>query len=419
MRVAGAACAFGFNILLGRLFGPEGVGVYFLVLSVASIAAAVGRFGLENTLLRFISAYAAKDQWGHVKEIYRKGILLSFLFSALATTAVFLSAPLLSKRLFHDPALITPLRLMSLSVVPMALLLLHVEALKGIHQIAVSQVLHGVFVPLGTGILVLAAGSEVGIKGVIALSVFSTTAAVTAGAWLWKRKTAHGRFARPEPIPSRHLLESALPLFGVTLISMLMHWVPIVCLGIWRNSYDVGVFGVALRTSVLSNFVLISVNAVLAPTFAGLYSKGDMMALSTVARKSALWTTLITSPLLFLFVFHPSWVMEIFGAEFSAHGRPLAILAIGQLVNVSTGSVGYLLMMTGRERQLSVNTVLVGGVTICLNLLLVPYFGATGAAAATAAGMGLLNLGAFYLVQRELGIWTFPFYRPSRFRLEC
>ena len=43
-------------------------------------------------------------------------------------------------------------------------------------------------------------------------------------------------------------------------------------------------------------------------------------------------------------------MMSLFGPEFRAGGPVLTILAAGQYVNVLTGSVGYLLMMTGNER---------------------------------------------------------------------
>ena len=86
----------------------------------------------------------------------------------------------------------------------------------------------------------------------------------------------------------------------------------------------------------------------------------------------------------------------------------LVVLAIGQFINVSTGSVGFVLIMAGNERLARNNTLLAATVSLVLNVLLIPPLGALGAAIATAASIASLNLSAAYLVKRRLGILTIP-----------
>ncbi len=50
MKVLAVGLGFGLNVLLARLLGAEGAGVYYLALTVTSIAAVVGRIGLDNAL---------------------------------------------------------------------------------------------------------------------------------------------------------------------------------------------------------------------------------------------------------------------------------------------------------------------------------------------------------------------------------
>lgn len=113
-------------------------------------------------------------------------------------------------------------------------------------------------------------------------------------------------------------------------------------------------------------------------------------------------------PVLLTFVLVPGFVMGLFGPEFEVGASVLVILALGQFVNVSTGSVGFVLIMTGRERMARNNAAVAAGVNIVLQVLLIPRFGAVGAAIATAVSVALLNLTAAYLVHRSLGIWTLP-----------
>ncbi len=86
----------------------------------------------------------------------------------------------------------------------------------------------------------------------------------------------------------------------------------------------------------------------------------------------------------------------------------LTILAVGQFINVVTGSVGYLLMMTGNEKLMRNNTLVVGGVSIVIGSIAIPLWGRVGAALTTSFSLVTLNVAAFYLVWRKLRIWTIP-----------
>jgi O-antigen/teichoic acid export membrane protein len=157
------------------------------------------------------------------------------------------------------------------------------------------------------------------------------------------------------------------------------------------------------------SFILIAVNSIAAPKFAALYKQGDMRTLGAVARKSAALMTLMVSPLLLICVLVPSWVMGLFGKDFESGALLLSILAIGQFVNVATGSVGYLLIMSGNEKLIRNSTALAAGVNIVLNILLVPWLGPLGAAISSATGIALYNLFNMVLVRYRLKIWVLFF----------
>jgi len=46
----------------------------------------------------------------------------------------------------------------------------------------------------------------------------------------------------------------------------------------------------------------------------------------------------------------PVFVLNFFGEEFVAAAPLLVVLSLGQLINVATGSVGFLLLMSGHEK---------------------------------------------------------------------
>lgn len=405
LKVLGAGLAFLFNLVLARTLGAEGAGLYFLALTVTTIATVFGRMGLDNTLLRFTAANAAVEDWASVKGVYLKGMKLALIASSCSAVAVFVLAPVLANKVFQKPELVVPMRWLSLAVVPMTFAVLHAEALKGLKRIKDSFVVSGVGVPAISLTALLLLGDNYGVSGAVWSYASGTILTALLGVTLWRIATPQLRKASTS-FRTSELLKSSVPLFWVASLNMLINWTATFALGIWGTKEDVGLFSMASRTAMLTSLILISINSISAPKFAELYKKKNMDALGATARNTAKLITLIASPLLLLFLVAPQWVMGMFGEEFQKGGVLLSILAIGQFVNVATGSVGYLLMMSGNEKMMRNNVAFVAGMSIVLNAFFVPSYGPFGAVIATAVCLSSQNLIAAYMVNSRLGINT-------------
>ena len=112
----------------------------------------------------------------------------------------------------------------------------------------------------------------------------------------------------------------------------------------------------------------------------------------------------IAFPIAVLMLVFPSYIMSVFGEGFSDGKLFLQILVIGQLINVVAGSVGMLLVMSGHEKDFRNSVLFSGPIAIVLAFLLVPIFGATGSAVATAVAVAAQNLLCLYWVKRRLRI---------------
>src|SRR5574340_239897 len=75
LKVVAAGTAFALHVVLARLLGAEGTGIYFLAFTVIAIGAVIGRLGLDNAMLRYIAAHASVQDWSAVKGVSRKGLL--------------------------------------------------------------------------------------------------------------------------------------------------------------------------------------------------------------------------------------------------------------------------------------------------------------------------------------------------------
>ena len=296
---------------------------------------------------------------------------------------------------------------MAIAVVPLALLTLHAHALQGLKKIAESISILSVTVPLLTCLIAIFFVPSYGINAAVLGYLFATIATLLLGRWFWQTavdsfKTQLAGFDRSE------LLASSMPLFGVVLMNMVITWSPMLFLGVWESSENVGIYSAASRTAMLTSFVLVAVNSIAAPKFAALYQQGDIQALGNVARDSAKIMIVLASPALLLFLLFPEWVLSVFGEEFKQGAVVLMILSVGQFINVATGSVGYLLMMSGHERLMRNNLLFCAIVCVLLNLWLIPNYGIVGAAISAAITLSMQNIIAMILVSNKLNIMTVP-----------
>jgi O-antigen/teichoic acid export membrane protein len=321
-----------------------------------------------------------------------------------------MAAPWLSAALFAKPDLTPLLRWMALAVVPAALLSLQAQGLQGLKRIRDSSLVGNIGVPLISlvGVVVLAPRwGAVGATWAYALGAILT---MGFGIWRW-RQALHGVGNVVPRFDTSVLLQSSIPLFWVASLQLVMSWASTVSLGLLADSADVGIFSAANRTAMLTSFVLMAVNSISAPKFAALHKQGDLATLGEIARKSAKLMALVASPVLAIFILFPTSVMSIFGSQFASGATVLSILAVGQFVNVVTGSVGWILIMCGYERLMRNNIAICAGLSVALNLLLVPPLGAIGAAIATAATLSLQMLIAAVMVWQKLGVLTVPLWR--------
>lgn len=410
LKASGAGLSFAFNIIAARLLGAEGSGQYFLALSITAIGSLIGRVGLDNTLLRFIAIKSTNKDWAGVRGIYSLGMRIAISASLIVTLSILILAPWLADKLFKNQQLIEPLRWMSLSILPFSVLNLQSECLKGIKHIREAMLVQSVGVPLISVILLIPLVSRSGIIGACIAYLSGTIIVCVTGKWVWNNAMMN-REATTKKILFSKIWGTCRPLFLVSLLNEgVRPWAPLFLLGILSTATEVGIFGAAMRIVSLTTFMLFTINNVLAPKLAELYTKNDMIMFATTARRSAGMIALLASPIFLLFILRSEWVMYVFGKEFTQGGFVLAVLAAGQIANVFTGSLGVILIITGNEKLTQNLTIASTIALVIISFLLIPSMGGIGAALAISiSGTGLSVASAFY-VQRRLGIKAIPLF---------
>jgi O-antigen/teichoic acid export membrane protein len=413
LKLLGAALSFLSTLVLARLLGADGLGSLQLALTLVIVAAALGAVGMDHTMVRWVAGNVAGGRWPRVRGGIERALALSALASGSFAVVLAVTAPWFANRVFEDARLTVLLYWLAPALVLLAMATVQAAALQGLGRIAAAVVTLNVLPQLAIVLLVPLSARPLGVNAGALAFLVGTLLALAYGRWRWQLRLA----AHPpglEPVAAITLLRSGLHFLSITALNLWVAWAAIIALGIWHQPTEVGLYSTAYRTALLTSFVLTAVNAISAPTFAELHERKDLAGLGRLARWTARLMTLAVSPLLLIFLLWPAPILSLFGAEFRAAAPALAVLASGQFVNVATGSVGYLLAMTGRERLLRNAVAAAAAVNLVLILLLVPRFGLIGAAIASAAALAAQNLLAAVLVWRAMGIITLPFWPRPR-----
>ncbi|PJF39286.1 MAG: hypothetical protein CUN55_14790 [Phototrophicales bacterium] len=405
LRLLGVAAGFGFNVVLARVLGAEGAGLYFLAVTVLAIATVFGRMGLDSAMLRFVASNAALGRWERVAGVYREGFLSAIVASMVVTGVIFVGAPFLASRVFHEPLLVTPIRVITLAITPFSLFTLYAEMLKGLKRSAAGVVVQSVSVPLLGLLLVLVLAPRYGVAGAVIAYVSAVFIALALGAFLWRRAVPQIHGLSASSFDRSVLWATSMPLFGVSVINLAMNWSGTLALGIWADPKDVGLYGIANRTVMLLNFILATANVIVSPRFADQFARGNRQGLTSLFLRSVAVMGVVSLIPVLLFISAPSFVLSLFGHEFAAASPLLVILVIGQFVNVLAGSVGPLLIMTGHERVLQSIMLRSALVFVVLTIYLTYSYGAIGAAFASTVNLVVLNLLGLYAVQKHLHIF--------------
>lgn len=417
VKLGAAGLAFGLNVYLARLLGSQHYGDYVLALSWISILVLFGTLGMEGTALRFIAGYVGLEAWGLLRGFIWRGV--QWVMAASFSIVLLFCSGLFFVKSALRPTLVD-IFMIGLALVPISALLAYIAAcLQGLNSAFVAlaqsvQLLRILF--FGTLILGLVAYDPNLLDPVVAMGLNSATAMlvlVVVTIFFFQKFPRQTKEAQ-RVFESRQWIVTALPLLAMSGFHLIITQIDTIMIGMFMGTENAGFYTAASRISVLITFGIASVNAVVAPMIAQYFAQQklrELQNLVSIAAKGILFFALSTSVILLVF---GEKILGWFGSGFSVAYLSLAILLFGQLIDSLAGSVGYLMTMTGHQREMM---IVVGGcamLNIVLNTILIPMFGLEGAAIATATTIAMWNAILVWRVKSNLNINSTAFHFQGR-----
>lgn len=406
LRTAATGLNFITGILLARLLGASGFGIYTYAFTWTQLLSLGATLGLDNLIVREVAIYQSKSTWNLMRGLLRWANQIVLAVSVgLALGAIGVAWGLNMQA--NSEQFLT--FCVAMLLIPIeSLRNLRLAAMRGLHKILIGLLPEWILAPLLllvlSGFTYLLLGEGLTAVWIAVIRVFAAAITLVIGIKLLNKIMPNAAKEVAPQYQVRTWLHSALPFMFMGSMYLIKSQTDLLMLGAIKGAEAVGIYFAVARGAQLIDFVTNAANTVLGPNIASLYAEGKPEQIEKILIKSSRAVCLISLPIIVGLVGFGHWYLLLFGSEFTQGQNSLIILCAGQLVNVATGSVGLLLSMTGHERYTLISR---GGSTILnviLNALLIPRWGIEGAAIATASSTILLNVENTIWVRKKLGI---------------
>jgi O-antigen/teichoic acid export membrane protein len=370
-----------FVFVAAGLYGSTSFGVYMLAWAIVDVCAKAATFGVDKGLMRFVPITDEIDR------VLATALRVTVVGAGSVSLLLALAAGPIA-RFYQIPELALVIRLLAPVVTTMSVVTALTTALMAV-QIMRGQILvRGIVEPL---MLTLACvGFRFGFgRAAWALAMSQTVAGAIAVA------VALPIFARRFPLrrtlaglrggSSPGLLRFSLPMWASDGLAALQSRADLLAFArLLPDPRAVGMYAVAKQIANVVNVIRFSFDPVFWPRVSALAQKGDRAALEAVYRLVARWVAWLAVPAaLVLARFGPDFG-RLVGREYRGPLAVFALLCLGQLFNAVFGLAGHLMAMAGRPRVVVWGYAWGTLLMIALVVALVPRWGMTGAAAASA-----------------------------------
>ncbi|HSE80809.1 MAG TPA: lipopolysaccharide biosynthesis protein [Gaiellaceae bacterium] len=394
----GVAAAMGTQILLGRTLLPGAFGIVTVAVQVAFVASAGTRFGMDMAAVRLVAIGRGASAADHLRSLVDRCALIAFAASIVLAAVLAASAPL-----FGDYA--RAIALAAPGIPFIALTSVYLGATRGLTQMRQTLYVFWIGQPL---VWIVLAGAAIAAGGesdavILAYGASWLVASLAAWAlWRWEARAFAGRPATREEV--RAVIRYGLPRAPAALLAQAIFWADLWVLAAFEQGTELDAYSAAARISQVLLLFLTSLNLVFSPFAADLHARGERERLGELFKRSTRWALAATLPLLIVLFVAADDVLEAFSSRYEVGESALRILLAGQAVNVATGGVAFILIMTGFTGVDLVDNALGLALLVGLAVGLTAAFGMEGAAAAAAVSIAVLNVVRLVQVRRRVGI---------------
>ncbi len=397
---------YAYRILIARSLGPESYGIIMIAVSIVSFGYTISLLGMEVGIVRFISYYLSKKEYGKIRSLIKPSIIIAASLSAFMSLVLFLSSKYISEVVFSNVLLSPVLKITSVGIFVISLQGIFIgisRSYKKIEYIAYAKyitenltkvVFTAIILYLGYELIGVAVAYVLALIATLLFFIYLVNKDILPLASVFKSKRA---ILKP-------LLRLSIPLMFSTLLWRVIIWTDTLMLGYFLEESFVGIYNAAVPLAFMIFIAPVSVGALFLPVITEKYAKKESIKLDFYSVTK--WILLINIPLIALFGFYGTKIIGmLFGPAYVAGSSVLFLLSVGYFINSFSYNSKHVLTMLKRTKIILMVTGTIAIANIFLNYFLIPIYGITGAATASAISLSLEAIVLLIIIYKKMRLF--------------
>jgi O-antigen/teichoic acid export membrane protein len=400
----GAALSYASQLVIVRVIGATSFGIFAYVLAWVTMLAYLSTLGFHVSLLRFIPAYSAHQQWSLVHGLFR----FAQLWVALAGVCIVLVGgaiiALRSGSMEPELAVTFLLGLVTIPIISQHLINASlVRSFGGIvRALAPERVVRdGVMLAI-VGLAAFSGFFVADAKLAMAAALISAIVTLVVLRVFLRAVRPLELTSNPPAYAVKEWLKPAIPVMFIVIADALMSRSGIIVLGFTGNTLDAGIFALALSMALITGLPRMAVASTFAPNVSDLHARGDYKGLQALANKASMLSLLgslgVAVPLLALI----KPLLALFDSSFASGAPIVAVLVFGQIFAAACGPQQHLITMTGNEKSAATMMMISALINLAACVLVIRLFGTLGAAIAMTGTLIIWNMAMAIFIYRRL-----------------
>lgn len=322
------------SIIIARLLGPSGYGIYSLSFVLPSLLISLFSFGIDPALTMFSARFRSEGRIHSLINFLRAGFLFKLLISFVAFVISFIFSDYFALYILNRPELGSLVRIASIIIV-FGIIYNGVTAtfigLDRMENNAVLAFFQSIFkVTVGPLLIILGFG----VLGAITGHIMGYIVASLLGVFiLLIRQFNIFRVSLSDDLSFSESVKAMIgygfPLYLSSLLSVFLGQYQLMILAYYVSDFDIGNFNAAVNMSTMINILAVPITTSLFPAFAKLNPKSERDEIKRLFDRAVKYSSIIIIPVsVIVMIFSKELVRLFYGSNYLSASSYLSLYVI-------------------------------------------------------------------------------------------
>jgi len=393
--------AFPISIILGRYLGVGELGLYRMVTTIYGVCILFATMGIPASVIKYVAEFQKNND--QVTRIISSSIYISILLGIISFLIIFLSSNIIGNffNMTELPLLIRTISIVFPFSVTCSTMLAILNGFRDMKIYSLISVSQNILMLLITIIFILLGYGVVGVVNGIIISNICIFIYL-----LWKFRNYFTKISSFQIINnSKILLNFGIKTVIGNSVILINYYADTLMIGYFLTAEAVGVYSVAV---ILSQFLWLipdSIQKITYPIISEYHGKKRNEEINQIVTKTMRYTTCILITIGIIALIYSKYAIElIYGDSFGESIKPFRILLIGTIIFGVVKSISSVFAAIGRTDLFAKIPIISAIINVLLNFLLIPIYGITGAAIATATSLCVYSAIMVYYMKKLLRV---------------